>query len=105
MTAPSCLEKSANLLKRCTMKNVKQTNNSVCFIETNILVCVFGVCKVCLTPFILIHLQFLPPPPPIWHGFLFASHHVDQLLFVNFSIFFPELQGFQFQVNYFQRDL
>lgn len=93
MTAPICLEKSANLLKCCTMKKVKLYHKqlSVFYRNEYTRVCVFGVCKACLTPFILIHLQFLPPP--IWHGFLFASHHVDQLLFVNFSIFFLNFKG------------
>lgn len=63
MTAPICLEKSANLLKCCTMKKVKLYHKqlSVFYRNEYTRVCVFGVCKACLTPFILIHLQFLPP--------------------------------------------
>lgn len=78
MTAPNCLEKSANLLKCCTMKNVKLYHKQLS-VFYRIYSCVYS--------------PYAKHAPLIWHGFLFASHHVDQLLFVNFSIFFLNFKG------------
>lgn len=92
MTAPICLEKSANLLKCCTMKKVKLYHKQLSAFYRN------EYTRVCIR-----RMQSMPDAiyfntlavstPPIWHGFLFASHHVDQLLFVNFSIFFLNFKG------------